>query len=150
MYYLQANGLAKAFNKTLINILKKVVQIPSLRVVLNEGITNEEVVHLRLQALDSLDKQRLNAQQRLECYDPIMYLQVLQQEGLSALLSSRGMVLTVRRPIMTIKKEKKFVPKWDSPSIIVEAYASGSYMVVDQDGLKVGPINDRYLKSYLP
>ncbi|GAA0166114.1 hypothetical protein LIER_21345 [Lithospermum erythrorhizon] len=44
------------------------VRIPSLRVAVNEGLTNEEDVHLRLQELDFLDDQRLNAQQSLECY----------------------------------------------------------------------------------
>ncbi|XP_040374585.1 uncharacterized protein LOC121052785 [Rosa chinensis] len=107
MYNASTNGLAEAFNKTLCNILKKVVsktkkdwhermgealwayrttyrtpmkatpyslvygveavlpmkkQIPSLRIALQEGLTNEENAKLRLQELEALDEQRLDAQ----------------------------------------------------------------------------------------
>ncbi|GAA0162629.1 hypothetical protein LIER_18674 [Lithospermum erythrorhizon] len=41
------------------------VQISSLRVVVNEGFIQEEALQLRLQELDSLDEQRLQAPQRL-------------------------------------------------------------------------------------
>ena len=113
MYNAPANGLTEAFNKTLCNLLKKVVrkskrdwheraeealwayrttyrtptqampyslvygveavlplecQIPSLRIVIQEGLSNEDNVHLRLEELEALDEKRLGAQQRLKCY----------------------------------------------------------------------------------
>ncbi|KAL0284683.1 UNVERIFIED_CONTAM: hypothetical protein Scaly_2841600 [Sesamum calycinum] len=113
MYYATANGLAEAFNKTLCNLLKKVVakskrdwyerigealwayrttvrtptqatpyaliygveailpleqQIPSLRTAIREGLTEEENAQIRLEDLEALDEKRLEAQQRLECY----------------------------------------------------------------------------------
>lgn len=113
MYNAPANGLVKAFNKTLCNLLKKVVskskkdwhervqealwayrttfrtptqatpyslvygveavlplecQIPSLRIAIQEGLTHEENAQLRLDELEALDEKRLEAQQRLECY----------------------------------------------------------------------------------
>ncbi|GAA0167882.1 hypothetical protein LIER_22721 [Lithospermum erythrorhizon] len=170
MYYPQANGLAEAFNKILCNVLKKVVnksktdwhekmeealwaykttyrtptqstpyalvysveavlplesQIPSLRMAIQEGLTQEENVHLRLEELESLDERSLDAQQR-------------------------DMVLSVRRPIITHNKGKKIVSKWDGPYVIREVYTNGSYLMVDQDGIKVGPINGHYLKLYYP
>ncbi|GAA0154045.1 hypothetical protein LIER_12138 [Lithospermum erythrorhizon] len=123
-------------------VLPLEVQIPSLRVVVNEGITTEEVVHLRLQELDSLDKQRLNAQQRLECYQSRTtksYNKKVRQRSYQV----GDMVLAVRRPIVMNKKGNKFVSKWDGPYVVVEAYTSDSYIVVDQDKLKVGSINGR-------
>ena len=108
MYNAPANGLAEAFNKTLCNLLRKVVsktkrdwhdripealwayrttyrtptqatpyalvygveavlplekQIPSLRIAIQEGLTQEENAHLRLQELEALDEKRLQAQQ---------------------------------------------------------------------------------------
>ncbi|XP_059277863.1 uncharacterized protein LOC132032067 [Lycium ferocissimum] len=113
MYHAAANGLAEAFNKTLCNLLKKVVskskkdwhermeealwayrttyrtptqatpyslaygveavlplerQIPSLRLAIQEGLTEEENARLRLAELEALDEKRPEAQQNLECY----------------------------------------------------------------------------------
>ncbi|XP_075107068.1 uncharacterized protein LOC142180048 [Nicotiana tabacum] len=113
MYYASANELAETFNKTLYNLLKKVVpksnrywherieeapwayrttyrtptqmtlyslvygvesvlplerQIPSFRLAIQEGLTDEENAQLRLEELEALDEKRLEAQQSLECY----------------------------------------------------------------------------------
>ena len=43
-------------------------QIPSLRIAIQEGLTGKENAKLRLQELEALDEKRLEAQQRLECY----------------------------------------------------------------------------------
>ena len=43
-------------------------QIPSLRIAIQEGLTNEENARLRLEELEALDEKRLEAQQHLECY----------------------------------------------------------------------------------
>ena len=106
MYNALANSLVEAFNKTLCNLLKKVVgksktnwherveealwaystkyqtptqampyslvywvevvlplerQIPSLRIAIQEGLSNEENVRLRLEELEALDEKRLEA-----------------------------------------------------------------------------------------
>ncbi|KAL0394676.1 UNVERIFIED_CONTAM: hypothetical protein Slati_4433800 [Sesamum latifolium] len=42
-------------------------QIPSLRIAI-QGLTEEENARLRLEELEALDEKRLEAQQRLECY----------------------------------------------------------------------------------
>ncbi|XP_070022108.1 uncharacterized protein [Nicotiana sylvestris] len=142
MYNAVANGLAEAFNKTLCNLLKKVVsnskrdwndcmeealwayrtthrtptqatpyslvyvvkavlplerQIPSLRLGIQEGITDEENARLRLAELEALDEKRLEAQQSLKW---------------------------------------KFTSKWDGPYVVREAYSSGDYKLVDADGMR--------------
>ena len=43
-------------------------QIPSLRIAIQEGLSNEDNVRLRLEELEALDEKRLEAKQRLECY----------------------------------------------------------------------------------
>nr|XP_023877835.1 uncharacterized protein LOC111990271 [Quercus suber] len=86
MYNASTNGLAEAFNKILGTfrtptqvtpyslvygveaVLPLERQIPSLRIAIQEGLTEEENVKLRLQELEALDEKRLEAQQRLECY----------------------------------------------------------------------------------
>ena len=193
MYNTPTNGLAKAFNKTLCNLLKKVVkcskrdwhekigealwayrttyrtptqatpyslvygveavlplerQIPSLRIAIQEGLTNEENARLRLEELEALDEKRLEAQQRLECY----------QARLSRAFNKRvrprsfqvgDLVLAMRRPInISHKIGNKFTSKWDGPYVVQEVYTNGAYKIVDRDGLRVGPINAKFLKRY--
>ncbi|XP_074304627.1 uncharacterized protein LOC141639385 [Silene latifolia] len=168
MYNASANGLAKAFNKTLCNLLKKVVakskrdwheiigvalwayrityktptqatsyalvygveavlplelQIHSLRIVIQEGLTDDENDKLRLAELEALDEKRLEAQQKLQSYQA--------------------------RPIITSHKPVgKFTSKWDGPYVVQEVYTNGAYKIVDGDGVCVGPINGKFLKRY--
>ncbi|RVW77157.1 hypothetical protein CK203_054258 [Vitis vinifera] len=73
MYNALANGLVEALNKTLCNLLNKIVdkskrdwneqklywlerQIPSLRIVIHEGNTDEDNDKLCLQELEVLDE----------------------------------------------------------------------------------------------
>ena len=44
------------------------IQIPSLRIAILEGLSEDENHKLRLAELESLDEKRLQAQQKLECY----------------------------------------------------------------------------------
>ncbi|KAG9450329.1 hypothetical protein H6P81_010294 [Aristolochia fimbriata] len=53
-------------------VLPLEVELPSLRIAMREGLTTEECAQLRLAELESLDEQRLEAQQRLECYQSRM------------------------------------------------------------------------------
>ncbi|KAL0420931.1 UNVERIFIED_CONTAM: hypothetical protein Slati_3116000 [Sesamum latifolium] len=43
-------------------------QIPSLRIAIQEGLTEKKNARIRLEELEALDEKRLEAQQRLECY----------------------------------------------------------------------------------
>ncbi|XP_070049573.1 uncharacterized protein [Nicotiana tomentosiformis] len=195
MYNVAASGLAEAFNKTLCNLLKKVIskskrywndrmeedvwayrttyrtptqatpyslvygveavlplerQIPSLRMAIQKGITDEENARLRLAELEALDEKRLEAQQSLECY------QARLSRSFNKRVRSRSFqvgdqVLAVRRPIITSHKPVgKFTSKWDGPYVVQEAYSSGDYKPVDADGMRIGPINGKFLKKYYP
>ncbi|KAI4365094.1 hypothetical protein MLD38_021113 [Melastoma candidum] len=193
MYYAAANGLAEAFNKTLCNLRKKVVdrarkdwhervgealwayrttyrtatqmtpyslvygveavlplerQIPSLRIAIQEGLCQEDNARLRLQELEALDEKRLAAQQRTECYQARMS-KPFNKRVRPRSFQVGDLVLAVRRPIIvTHKTESKFTSKWDGPYVVQEAYTGGAYKIVDQDGVRVGPINGKFLKRY--
>ena len=60
-----------------------------------------------------------------------------------------NLVLVVKRSI-NIKNHigNKFLSKWDDPYVVQEIYTNGAYKIVDQDGIRVGPINGRFLKQY--
>ena len=49
-------------------VLPLEVQLPSLRVAIQDEITHDEQVQLRFQELDALEEGRLNALQNLELY----------------------------------------------------------------------------------
>jgi hypothetical protein len=193
MYNAPANGLAEAFNKTLCNLLKKVVerskrdwherigealwaywttyrtptqatpyslvygveavlplerQIPSLRIAIQEGLTNEENARLRLKEFEALDEKRLEAQQHLECYQARLS-RAFNKKVKPRSFQQGDLVLAVRRPINTLHKiGNKFTSKWDGPYVVQEVYTNGAYKIVDKDGIRVGPINARFLKRY--
>ncbi|KAM2671183.1 hypothetical protein EV1_007021 [Malus domestica] len=156
MYHAPTNGFAEAFNKTLCNLLKKVIgrtkrdwherisealwayrtthrtptqatpyslvygveavlplesQIPSLRMAIQEGLTDEENAKLSLQELEALDKRKLKAQQHLECY------QARLSKAFNKMVRPRSfqtgdLILPLRMSIITTHKTKsKFTSK---------------------------------------
>ena len=44
----------------------------------------------------------------------------------------------------------KFTPKWDDPFVVQELYTNGTYKIIDNEGVRVGPINVKLLKPYYP
>ena len=59
------------------------------------------------------------------------------------------LVLALRRPIiMTHKTKSKFTSKWDGPYVVQEVYTNGAYKIVEENGLRIGPINGKFLKRY--
>ncbi|KAL0416649.1 UNVERIFIED_CONTAM: hypothetical protein Slati_3496800 [Sesamum latifolium] len=193
MYYAAANGLAKAFNKTLCSLLKMVVakskrdwherigealwaytttvrtptqstpyalvyrveavlpleqQIPSLRIAIQEGLTEEENARIRLEELEALDEKRLEAQQRLECYQARLS-KAFNKKVRPRSFQVGDLVLAVRRPIITTHRTgNKFLSKWDGPYVVQEAYTNCAYKLIAEDGLQIGPINGNFLKRY--
>ncbi|KAG5531746.1 hypothetical protein RHGRI_026388 [Rhododendron griersonianum] len=125
-------------------------QIPSLRDAIQEDLTHEDNARLRLEELEALDEKRLEAQQRLECYQARMSKSFNKKVRLRS-FQKGDLVLTIRRPInATHKIGGKFISKWDGPYVVQEVYSSGAYKLVAEDGLRVGPINGKFLKRYYP
>ncbi|KAL0395315.1 UNVERIFIED_CONTAM: hypothetical protein Slati_4497700 [Sesamum latifolium] len=123
-------------------------QIPSLRIAIQEGLTEEENARLQLEELEALDEKRLEAQQRLECYQARLSKAFNKKVRLRS-FQVGDLVLAVRRPIITTHRtENKFLPKWDGPYVFKEAYTNGAYKLVAEDGLRIGPINGKFLKRY--
>ncbi|KAA0025937.1 uncharacterized protein E6C27_scaffold34G002410 [Cucumis melo var. makuwa] len=123
-------------------------EIPSLRMAVQEGWTTENNVKLRLQELEALDEKRLEAQQTLECYQSRMS-KAFDKHVKPRSFQVGDLVLVVRRSIIiTRNTENKFTPKWDGPYIVKEVYTNGAYKIVDRGGLKIGPINGKFLKKF--
>ena len=125
-------------------------QIPSLRLDIQEGLTEEYNARLRAEELEALDEKRLEAQQSLECYQARLSRTFNKMVRLRS-FQVGDQVLEVRRPIIISHKLKsKFTSKWDGTYVIQEVYSSGAYKLVNADGLRIGPINGKFLKKYYP
>ncbi|XP_075645366.1 uncharacterized protein LOC142616388 [Castanea sativa] len=123
-------------------------QIPSLRITIQKGLSNEDNVYLRLEELEALDKKGLEAQQHLECYQARIS-RTFSKKVHPRSFQVRDLVLAIRRPIIiTHRTKNKFVSKWDRPYVVLEAYINGAYKLVAEDDLKIGPINGKFLKRY--
>ncbi|XP_015166016.1 uncharacterized protein [Solanum tuberosum] len=159
MYNAPANGLAEAFNKTLGNLLKKVVAKNKRdwhekigealwAYPIQEGLITGSNAQLRLAELEALDEKRLEAQQSLECYQARL-ARAFNKKVRPQSFQVGDLVLAVRRPIILNKRiGDKFTSKWDGVYVVKDAHSSGAYKIVDQDGVKVGPINGKFLKQY--
>ena len=90
----------------------------SLRIAIQGGLINEENACLRLEELKTLDEKRLEAQQRLECYQAQLS-QAFNKRVQPRSFQVGDLVLAVRRPInISHKTENKFTSKWDGPYVM--------------------------------
>jgi len=135
------------------DVIKFVKQhvIPSLRVALTAEMTNEEKHRLRLQELEALDDERLQAQQQIELYQARITI-AFNKKVKERTFKKGDLVLAVRRPmIMTHKTKEKFQPKWEGPFVVKSVYSNGAYRLITPDGdTLMMPINGRFLKKYYP
>ncbi|XP_075091983.1 uncharacterized protein LOC142172108 [Nicotiana tabacum] len=124
MYYADANGLVEAFNKTLCNLLKKVVS------------KSKRDRHERME-------------EALWAYRTTYHTPTKRVRLRSFQVGDQ--VLGVKRPIITSRRSGgKFYAKWDGPYVVQEVYSSGAYKIVDSEGLQIGLINGKFIKRYYP
>uniref|UniRef100_A0A803MTF5 RNase H type-1 domain-containing protein n=1 Tax=Chenopodium quinoa TaxID=63459 RepID=A0A803MTF5_CHEQI len=124
------------------------VQIPSLRIAIQEGLTSYENDKLRLAELEALDEKILQAQQKLQC-DQARITHAFRKKVRPRSFQVGDMVLAVTRHIITSRKTgNKLTSKWDGPYVVREVYTNGAYKIFDAEGLRVGPINGKFLKRY--
>ncbi|KAG9442376.1 hypothetical protein H6P81_018230 [Aristolochia fimbriata] len=127
-------------------VLPLEVQLPSLRIAIREGLTTEECAQLRLAELESLDEQRLEAQQWLECYQSRMTRAFNKKVRLRS-FQKGDLVLAVRRPMLfTSKTGGKFAPKWEGQYVVQEAYTNRAYKLVTSNGSELLITNGKFLK----
>jgi len=107
-------------------VLQLEFQIPSFRITIQEGLTEDENHKLPLPKLEALDKKRLQAHQRLECYQAQLS-RVFNKKVRLCSFQVGDEVLAVRRPInISHKTESKFTSKWDGPYVVKEVCTNGA------------------------
>ncbi|XP_074298651.1 uncharacterized protein LOC141629572 [Silene latifolia] len=118
------------------DVLPLELQIPSLHIAIQEGLTDDENDKLRLAELEALDEKRLEAQQKLQCYQTRLS-RAFNKKVRPRSFQVGDLVLAVRRPIITSHKPVgKFTSKWDGPYVVQEVYTNGAYKIVDEDGVR--------------
>ena len=101
-------------------------QVPSLRIAIQEGLSNEDNVRLCFEELEALDEKRLEAQQRLECYQARM-TKAFNKKVRPHSFQVGDLVLAIRRPINLSRcMGNKFLSNWDGPYVIQEVYSNGA------------------------
>ena len=131
-------------------VLPLELQIPSLHIAIQEGLTEDENHKLRLAELEALDEKRLLVQQKLECYQARLS-RAFNKKIRPRSFQVGDQVLAVKRPIIIpYKTGSKFTSKWDGPYVVREVYTNDAYRIVGTDGVRVGPINGKFLKLYHP
>jgi hypothetical protein len=97
---------------------------------------------------EALDEKRLKAQQRLECYQARLS-RAFNKKVRPRSFQARDLVIVVQRTIIaTHCTGNKFLSKWDVPYVVQEIYTNGTYKLVAENGLRIGPINGNFLKRY--
>ena len=123
-------------------------QIPSLRISIQEYLFNEDNVYLRLEEFEALDEKRLEAQQRLECYQARLS-RAFNKKVRPRSFQARDLVIVVQITIITTHCiGNKFLSKWDVPYVVQEIYTNSTYKLVVENGSRIGPINGNFLKRY--
>jgi hypothetical protein len=130
-------------------VLPLEIQIASLRVVIQEKLTEDEATKLRLKELDNLEEKRLHTLQNLEAYQARMS-RAFDKRLKRRSFKQGDLVLAVIRPMNIAHRIKgKFEPKWEGPYVVKDVYSSGAYRIISADGeYYPPPINGKFLKRY--
>ena len=128
-------------------ILPIEVQLASLRVLAREA--QPSTTHLRNHILD-LERLQLDREEAIAHYAAQAEQRRLKfNEGLSAKGLKRGMLVLRYDNRFDTRKDKKFMPRWEGPFIILKHYANGSYKLMDATGkLHKTRVNGWRLKPY--
>ena len=111
-------------------------------------MTEKENAKLKLQELEALDEKRLEDQQCLECYQACLS-SIFNKKVKPRSFQVGDLVLVFRRPIITTHRTgNKFTLKWDGPYVVQEVYTNGAYKLIDNDGVRISPINGKFLKCF--
>jgi len=75
----------------------------------------------------------------------------IQQKSATLSFQVGDQVLALKRPIiMSHKTGSEFAPNWEGPHVVREVYSNSAYKIIDGQELRVGLINDKFLKHYFP
>ncbi|KAM1100828.1 hypothetical protein ACFX2B_007168 [Malus domestica] len=166
MHHASANGLTEALNKTLCNLLKKVIGRTKRdwHERISEALWAYRTTHRTpTQGTPYSLVYGVEVVPRLDSQIPSLRIAI--QEGLTTKrmqsyafkswkrwmreVSKLSNIWSVIKPIITTHKTKSTITsKWDGLYVIQEVYTNGVYLIMAEDVLKIGLINGKFLKHY--
>ncbi|XP_070013017.1 uncharacterized protein [Nicotiana sylvestris] len=151
-----ANGLAEAFNKALCNLIKKVISKSKRdwNDRMEEALWAYRMTHRTpTQATPYSLVYGVKVVLPLERQIPLLRLAIQEEitdEENTRLRLVELEALDEKSLEAQQSLEWKFTSKWDGPYVVQESYSSGAYKLVDADGMRIDPINGKFLKKYYP
>ena len=104
--------------------------------------------NIHFEELEALDEKCLEAQKHLEYYQARL-CRAFNKKVWSRSFQIGDLILVVWRPIIISKHvSNKFLSKYDGPYVVHEVYANVPYKTINENGLSIEPINDKFLKKY--
>ena len=128
-------------------VLPVEIEMGSLRVALEQQISEAEWVQSRLDQLSLLDERRLRAADHIQAYQRKM-ARAFKKRVKPRPLQRGDLVLRVLRGLVTDPRGK-FRPNWSGPYIIRELTSEGAAWLMDLDGNQFSePTNVDQLKKF--
>ncbi|XP_070046922.1 uncharacterized protein [Nicotiana tomentosiformis] len=131
-YRPQMNGAVKAANKNIKRILRKIVEIPSLRVIQEEILDDAKWIRVRQEQLMLIGKKRMDAVYHGQLYRNKM-AGAFNKRVKPRQFTSGQLVLEKISPHQEEAKGK-FAPNWQGPYIVHRALSGGALILAEMDG----------------
>jgi hypothetical protein len=125
------------------------LEVPSLRVIAEQGINEAEWISGRFEELMLFDERRLRALYHIQGYQRRIARAFNKKVKPRDLREGDMVVKEIRAPVFDLRG--KFRPKWAGPYIIKTILSGGAASIIDLDGNEFSNlVNLDQLKRYYP
>ena len=123
------------------------VEIPSLRIIQEAGLSNEHWVHARHEQLMLIDKKRIV----VVCHGHLYQHRMIYAFNKKVRVRTFEVGQLVFKRIFPYQEEYKgkFTPNWQGPYIVRKVLSGGDLILSEMDGIELTkPINSDVVKRY--
>ncbi|XP_074277940.1 uncharacterized protein LOC141601545 [Silene latifolia] len=126
------------------------LEVPSLRILLESQVPEEDWVQARYDSLVLLDERRLNALYQVQLYQKRIE-RALNKKVKPRKIKEGDLVLKSVRALLPVDPRGKFKPIWAGPYLVKRILKGGGVRLTDLDGNDFSnPTNLDQLKKYYP
>ncbi|XP_074315532.1 uncharacterized protein LOC141651731 [Silene latifolia] len=128
-----------------------VLDVPSLRILLESQVPEADWVQARYDSLDLLDERRLNALYQVQLYQKRIERAFINKKVKPRKIKEGDLVLKSVRALLPVDPRGKFKPNWAGPYLVTRILIGGAVPLTDLDGNDFSnPTNLDQLKKYYP